>query len=166
MLKEYLFLLLLLALLPNTLLAQVTFEPYLLGSIGAEISTTSGELSLLQSMGSIAGTTVYGSGGRFVQGFVQDTYCGDCKTLTSVVNPAIKAELHFFPNPAYDLLHVVGDTEILHRYQIFDAHGKVVGDGQFNGAPISLQKLSAGVYMFRFLTPSGRWAASTKIIKL
>jgi hypothetical protein len=126
--KDYLFTLLFLACLPAAMLAQSQFDQSLVGSMGGEISAASGDVSFLQSMGSIAGTFVHGPGGRFVQGFAQESYCGDCKTLTSVVNPELEASLRFFPNPAYDLLHVEGDTEVLHRYQIFDAQGKLVGE--------------------------------------
>lgn len=77
----------------------------------------------------------------------------------SVPEQPQKQSLSFYPNPVQNALYVSGLSAETKTYVLYDALGRQVNNGIFNGAPIDMSGLQTGIY---HLSVGGQ---SYKIIK-
>ncbi len=88
-------------------------------------------------------------------------------TLASNEN-AVQSTISVYPNPVKDFLTVDFNTEKLENssYQLFDASGKIIIEGNLKSAKsqISARSLAIGMYILR-ITNAGKLVKTFKIIK-
>lgn len=93
------------------------------------------------------------------------------ESTTTSINRAPGARValirKLFPNPAQTLLNVELQQPKSHQYQIFDAQGKIVGEGQLNDQinPVNISRLNAGLYYLKVRRSDGEGFQVQRFIK-
>jgi hypothetical protein len=113
-------------------------------SAGSEASGSGGSQSY--SLGQVVYSSFQGSGGSVSQG-LQQAY----QITVSVGEDLeyISLEVLPYPNPTTDYLYLKVESELPPRlrYQLFDAHGKLLGSGDAtSNSQIEMQAFAKGVY--------------------
>lgn len=90
-----------------------------------------------------------------------DTYNGGCHSILGTSDHEVKSEIHIYPNPSSDFLHIKNsDAE---NFMIFDAGGRIILKGKLNHEKINIQALISGNYILQLISKNGN--KSFKFIK-
>ena len=131
-------------------------------SAGNTVQSASGSVSY--SVGQIFYEPQMSATGKITPG-VQQPY--EIFTLATNEN-AVQTNISVYPNPVKDFLTVDFNTEKLENssYQLFDATGKIIIQGNLKSAnsQISASSLATGMYILRIIN-SGKIVKTFKIIK-
>ncbi len=91
----------------------------------------------------------------------QDPVFGPGGGTGIVSEKANRASIHFYPNPARDIIHIESDSEIK-GYSIFDLTGRSVMSHTGSETTVSVSKLNKGMYILSVDNSAGR--ASSRLI--
>lgn len=135
-----------------------------LGSIGGQIG--SGGPVLTHALGGVASTVIDNGSNRLDQGMFLacDIACDPGKVgIDDLIyqNPL----LSFSPNPAHEVIRLQGESQYIHRYELFSTTGQLVSAGLVQENQISLHDHPNGLYLLRVYGRQGELSYIGKAIK-
>ncbi|MFB9121238.1 T9SS type A sorting domain-containing protein [Bergeyella porcorum] len=84
-------------------------------------------------------------------------------TTLSVADYSTKDNLTLYPNPASTEINLSNTKDFI-SYEIYDASGRLIKEGFFDGKPIQINHLSNGVYTLSAKNKQGQ-TTSARFIK-
>jgi hypothetical protein len=119
-------------------------------------------LTIEYSIGEISITTLFtvNSTNYVTQGLLQPS--------VKVINPdcaIINDTLNYFPNPAVNILSVIGKTDWITGYRIYASDGKLVRIAPFISNQINMYHLPGGVYFIKLYPGCDNKNRILKVIK-
>ena len=94
------------------------------------------------SIGEIGITTIASTNNDATQGLLQP--------LRKVQNPEcviVNDIIQYFPNPAQDIIRIVGRHDWIKSYNIYQSDGKLVMQSNYYNNQINVSRLASGVYL-------------------
>ena len=154
------FLLFVLTGLPLWLSAQ-SITPYVLNIAGGTHSAANG-VKLTSNVGELAITRLVAPGKQLTQGFLQPEWLGPPTGLEDLY---LKPGIRLYPNPATEWVQVEAENVRPELIRLFDMQGRLVMQESLTGTPVSLDRLSPGLYSVIISGKDGQPLATYKLIK-
>ncbi|MEM7373752.1 MAG: T9SS type A sorting domain-containing protein [Bacteroidota bacterium] len=135
-----------------------------LGAIGGELIDAQGN-GLIHGIGAV-GSTVIENGVRLDQGMFLacDLFCDN--RLHSIETALYENPmLSIYPNPTTSGLHLAGDPQQIHRYELYSSAGQLLRREILSETSLSLVDFPSGLYLLRVYDIHGALTFIGKIVK-
>jgi len=99
-----------------------------------------------------------------ILGFYHFPDTDTCEYVYTGINQIEKDNIHIFPNPANESIHISGISFPV-NYQITDMNGKLAREGTLTRDLLEIKNLAPGNYLFGILDVNGKQIITKKLIK-